>query len=156
MSKRKRSKTAPFAMLPYYILDSAAYQQLSSHARALLVELVRQHRGTNNGDLSAAYSEMRGRRAFKSKGTLDRALNELLEAGLIERTRQGGRNRCSLYALSWLAIDECRDGHGRRKLDVASTKAPSNMWHNSFSKKVVPRMRGNATPYKGQSDHSGQ
>ena len=63
-------------------------------------------------------------RGFRSKETLSRAINELLEARLIMRTRvgyfQNPGGRCALYALTWQPIDECGG-----KLEVAATsKAP--------------------------------
>lgn len=140
MPRKKPAKNPPFAMLRQDILNSPAYTRLSHPARSLLVELIRQHRpGSkgrpgNNGDLTAAWSLMQAR-GFVSKGTLHRSLAELLESGLIERTRQGGRNRCSLYALTWFAIDDCRDKNGCSKLDVKPTSAPSNAWRQWRAKK---------------------
>lgn len=107
--------------------DSPAYQGCGFAAKALLRELQRQYNGKNNGDLTAAYSIMR-ERGFSSKGTLHSALKELLDRGLIEQTRQGGRNKCSLYALTWEPINECLTKDGKNKLDVKPTTAPSNAW----------------------------
>lgn len=60
---------------------------------------------------------------WRSRDTLERALHQLIDAGLIELTRQGGLNRCSLYALTWHAIDECGG-----KLDVPATRVASGLW----------------------------
>ena len=111
-----------FFRLPVEVLDSPAYCGLSFKARALLMDLGAQFRGHNNGDFTAAWTQMRPR-GWKSKDTLRRALLELLEAGLIELTRQGGLHWCSLYAVTWLPIDECGD-----KLDVKATTVASNLW----------------------------
>ncbi|MEM9303507.1 MAG: hypothetical protein AAGE01_15425 [Pseudomonadota bacterium] len=132
MDPQRRKRTAPFVHVPHRIMESEAYRRLSNHARALLFDLVYQHRHRsnkregNNGDLHAAFGPLRQRGLFRSKGTLHRAIDELLEAGLIERTRQGGRNRCSLYALTWHPIASC-DG----KLDVSPTRKASNRWKDS-------------------------
>jgi len=48
-----------------------------------------------------------------------RALRALMDAELVMLTRQGGRNLCSLYAFTWLPINECGG-----KLDVAETTTP--------------------------------
>ncbi|PLK47211.1 hypothetical protein C0V76_18440 [Uliginosibacterium sp. TH139] len=72
----------------------------------LLLELAVQYKGHNNGDLSGAWSLMQ-RRGFRSKGTLTKAKRELMHTGLIVETRMGKRpNKASLYALTWLALDE--------------------------------------------------
>ena len=60
---------------------------------------------------------------WTSQGFMQNALTELLALCFIEQTRQGGRNKCSLYAVTWLAIDDCKG-----KLDVNPTKVASNLW----------------------------
>lgn len=117
-----RSDSGGFFKLPHAVMDSPSYGSLSGSAVKLLNDLGRQYRGHNNGDLSAAWKVLRGR-GWKSRDTLARALSELLELGLIEKTRQGGLHLCSLYALTWYAIDEC-DG----KLDVPATRVASGLW----------------------------
>ena len=99
------------------------YIRLSSHAKVLLWEICYQYNGYNNGDLCAVFSVMQ-KRGFRSKGTLDRAIKELLEKGWISITRVGGRHRCTLYALTFQAIDECRG-----KLDVPATNVASRDWN---------------------------
>lgn len=128
MAQDKRAKhkgrkgNAPFLHIPHYVLDSGAYRRLDGWSAKLLLDIAGQFKGYNNGDLNAVWSQMRNR-GWRSKGTLHKALNTLLGAGLIEQTRQGGKNRCSLYAVTWRAIDECGG-----KLDVRPTKGPSNLY----------------------------
>ena len=120
-------------------MASANYRALSPHARMLLNDLGLQFRGANNGDLSAAWKIMQPR-GWRSRDTLGRALAQLLHYGLIEKTRQGGLNHCSLYALTWLAIDECRN-----KLDVSATRVASGLW-KSPQPPMPKRKRKNAAP----------
>lgn len=119
-----RREAGRFLALPGVILDSAAYLSLSAHAVKLLLDLGAQYRGSNNGDLSAAWSPMH-LRGWKSRDTLGKALKELLESGLIEMTRQGGLHKCSLYALTWQPIDNCGN-----KLEVSPTRVASNLWRH--------------------------
>ena len=88
------------------------YRMLSVHAVKLLCDLGSQFKGGNNGDLCATWSLMQVR-GWKLRDTLGEALAELLHYGKIEQTRQGVLHRCSLYALTWHVIDECKG-----KLDV--------------------------------------
>jgi hypothetical protein len=60
-----------------------------------------------------------------------KALAELLALGFIEQTRQGGKNQCSLYAVTWLAIDECNG-----KLYVKPTNVASNLWKHENREKI--------------------
>ena len=50
-------------------------------------------------------------------------IDELLQAGMIELTRQGGLHCPNLYAVTWIGIDDCSG-----KLDVKPNPAPSNLW----------------------------
>jgi hypothetical protein len=120
--KIKGRKSPPFIGIPREVLDSLQFGELSPQATKLLIELARQYRGHNNGDLSAAYKPLR-LRGWKSPSTLDRAKKELTEAGFALITRQGGKNRCSLYAMTWWAIDYCNGKHDERP-----SHAPLNLW----------------------------
>lgn len=117
-----RAESGSFFSLPHAVMASPSFRNLNAHAVKLLCDLGGQYRGANNGDLSAAWRIMQPK-GWRSRDTLTRAISELREAGLIEQTRQGGLNRCSLYAITWRAIDECGG-----KLDVRATHAPSGLW----------------------------
>ena len=119
-----RKESGRYLGLPYNLLVSDQYISLTNKARALLIDIAMQFYGYNNGDLSATWDQMK-RRGWVSRDTLRKALNELLEKGFIMKTRQGGRNLPTLYAVTYLVIDEC-DG----KLDVRTTVTPPNLWKN--------------------------
>ena len=99
-----------FIALPWQVVDSPAYQGLSVHAKALLIEIARQYSGHNNGALlcGKAYMQPRG---WNSTDMLTKAKRELLEAELIFETVKGARpNRDSWYALTWQTLDKL-DGY---------------------------------------------
>ena len=125
-TKGRRENGTYFA-LPHRVMDSRNYLRLSYKAVKLLTDLGRQYNGRNNGDFCAAYSVMRPR-GWRSKSTLEEALEELLYYGLIILTRQGGRHKANLYGLTWWAIDECRG-----KLDIQETKVPLGQWKDEKS-----------------------
>ena len=108
--------------IPHRVMRTKKYVRLSSHATRLLNEFALQFNGKNNGDLSATWKMMENR-GFNSPSTLNKALKQLKESGFIEVTRYGGNNICNLYALTWLAIDDCKG-----KLDVNETRTPSGWW----------------------------
>lgn len=95
---------------------------LSHKAAHFLDDLTAQYNGSNNGNLSAAPGIMK-LFGWKSRGSIDEAITENIAYGFIERTRQGGRNQCSLYAITWQSIDDCQG-----KLDVPPTRVASNLW----------------------------
>src|SRR5690606_37480026 len=71
----------------------------------VLLYLAAQYKGGNNGDLHCAWKLIKGECGWKSHASLRLAITELEDAKLIIRTRQGGRNKCSLYGLAWFALD---------------------------------------------------
>ena len=109
-----------FYQIPRKVHRSADFRCLSASAKALLISLIYQFRGHNNGDLTAAWTVMRDQHGFRSPTTVNRARKDLLDANLIIQSRQGGLGKCSLYAVTWLKINPC-DG----KLDIQSTALPS-------------------------------
>ena len=120
---RGRAKNGRFAGIPHSVMESESYYLSSGNALKLLLELAKQYNGHNNGDLSVAFSVLKSR-GWRSKKTLARCLTELLERGLIVKTREGWfRNpgaRCALYALTWHPIDECAG----RDLELGPTRGP--------------------------------
>lgn len=98
-----------FIALPWCVLDSAAYQALSMHARALLLEMARQYVRDNNGRLLASRAYM-AERGWKSADMLTKAKRELLEGGFIFETVKGHRpNKASWYAVTWHPLDKHTD-----------------------------------------------
>lgn len=147
-----RRESGTFLRLPTEVLDSPKFLALSHKAKALLLDLGAQFRGRNNGDQCATWSLMQ-RRRWRSKGTLQSALRELLAAGMIEQTRQGGMHVCSLYGFTWLPIDHCGG-----KLDVSETHVASGLWrsenpvsNDAQKRDPHPDQRGKAPRPSGQS-----
>jgi hypothetical protein len=90
-----------------------------------MIDLGSQYRGFNNGDLCLSWSVME-KYGWRSRSTLLKAKNELLAVNFIINTRQGGRNRASLFAITWKEIDECKV-----KLDIDPTKFQPGQWLDS-------------------------
>ena len=85
-------------------------------------------------------------RGWKSKDTLNKARQELLDVELIMVTRYGDRRRPHLYALTFLAIDECKG-----KLDVQPTERPLSLWR-AHEPMTLPTPR--KTPPTGVPNHA--
>ncbi|VWC14026.1 hypothetical protein BLA6993_05494 [Burkholderia lata] len=111
MAKSKRHSTSSrdaggFVPIPWMVLDSPAYLQLSHPARSLLLEIARQFRGDDNGRMIVTLAHLKPR-GWKSCDTIQRAKQELLDAGLIFETAKGQRpHKASWYALTWLSLDK--------------------------------------------------
>lgn len=122
-NKGRRSGKS-FVQMPHDLINHAAFTSLSPRAVKLLLDICAQYKGHNNGDLSATMSLMKTR-GWSSNDQLFKARDELVDKNLIQVTRQGGLNRCTLYALTWFPINECGG-----KLDVAETRVARNEWRN--------------------------
>lgn len=93
-----------YSAIPHAVLDSVAFKGASYPAKALMLDLMRQHSGNNNGHLHLSYSWLEGR-GWKSRDVIHRAKAVLIERHILIQTRQGGLNiGASRYAVTWLAI----------------------------------------------------
>lgn len=122
---KARRDSGTFTALPHHIFRGrpghpAPASILSKAARCLLTDICHQFNGKNNGSLAVSPKVM-APYGWVSRGSLDDALVELVARGFLEQTRQGGRNKCSLYAVTWLGIDE--GPH-----DAKPNPVPSNLW----------------------------
>jgi len=125
---RKKNKVGgQFLAIPHAVLKSANFRELSAKAVKLLLDIGQHYNGNNNGDLEASWTTM-SRLGWKSRDTLSAATKELQHFGFIVRTRQGGRNKCNLYALTWVPIHDCG---GKLDAGVNPTKVASNEWKQS-------------------------
>ncbi|MEH6686510.1 MAG: hypothetical protein V7693_04540 [Halopseudomonas sabulinigri] len=122
-----RQDSGTFALLPHTVMDSEDFRMLSGNGMKVLLGLMRQFRGSNNGDLSAPF-KMAKYWGINSKSTLSKALKELQKRRMITRTREGRFMKpggcCALYALTWRTIDECGG-----KLEVSTT---TSLNHTGF------------------------
>jgi|LauGreDrversion4_2_1035121.scaffolds.fasta_scaffold3067143_1 hypothetical protein len=75
-----------YAGIPHAALDSVAYQGATMSARCLLMELARQHNGSNNGHLQPSQKYL-FKRGWKSADTIFRAKEELIRRRLVILTR---------------------------------------------------------------------
>jgi len=95
-----------FVALPWSVLDSPAYADLSHPARSLLWEIARQFVRDNNGRLLASREHL-ATRGWRSADVIQRAKEALLAAGFIYETVKGHRpNKASWYAVTWRALDK--------------------------------------------------
>lgn len=137
-----------FAGVPRAVMNTRKYRLLSAPAKVQLFELCRQYNGFNNGDLCAAWSVIKDR-GCGSHTTVQKATNELIRAGMIEMTEQGGRHRPNLYALTWKAWDDCGI-----KVSFSPTRIPSGLWKDSEASQptALPSLKiDNAYPLNRQA-----
>jgi len=154
MSTRKKPPRemgpGAYCALPFCVLDGNAYRGLSHPARALLIEVLRQHNGSNNGKMQLASGYLR-KRGWPSADVNQRAKSELLESGLVIKTKLGGLNSGpDLWALTWLPITNYVG-----LTEVASASYQPGKWRLSdpmptIEKRVAPSVsRNSAVPSPG-------
>lgn len=137
----RRKDSGQFARLPLQILQTRQFALLSAHATKLLMDLISECRLGRNGDLSVAWTVMK-ERGWRSRDTLRKAQRELIDKRWIVQTRQGGRNRCSLFAITIWPLDPSS------KYDILPkdfekgewAKVPAYVWE-APSRKSCPAQR---------------
>lgn len=122
----RRKGPPPYCMLVHAYFQSPQYAALSTRAVKLLIDVYCQYRGRNNGDLCATWKVMRPM-GWTSKSQLEKALAELEARGWLLKTRQGDLTKASLYAVTFLSIDDCSG-----KLDPSIKAGPAlHLWKRS-------------------------
>lgn len=121
---QKTSITYPgYAHIPKIVLEHQDFICLSAKGVKLLLDLLCQYNGRNNGDLCCAMSLM-SKRGWNSNASLAKAKRELVDRGFIQKTRAGGLHMgADLYAVTWQPINECKG-----KLEVSSTTNAPRKW----------------------------
>jgi hypothetical protein len=91
--------------MPWSVLDSNAYANISPLATRLLFDLARQYSKYNNGSLLLTLKHLKTR-GWKSADLVNKAKKELIANGLIYETVKGHRpNKASWYAITWQTLD---------------------------------------------------
>lgn len=161
---RNRAKTTgkgakgTFTMLPHHVTKSEQYAALSAHAVKLLVDMLNQYHGKQNGDLSPSRTLMK-KHGWNSTSMLQKSIAELESRGFIVLTRKGGRHVASLYAVTFWGIDPCDGKH-----EHIASPAPLNYWRDGCNPEYTPPTPkpraeikkcdpnpGQSDPNKGQS-----
>jgi len=147
-----RLESGSFVRFPHALLRDPAFLALSPAASKVLLYGASQYRGSNNGDLDFCSTNAKRRSSPLSGGMLLRGVRELEAAGFLVKTRQGGKNRASLYALGWFPIDDCNG-----KLDVLCTTVAPNTWRQKPSLQVkqsaAPVEQSQAPPTNSLTDY---
>lgn len=130
----------PFVGIVRSVFAAPAFWRLSPHACKLLLDLIGQYHGDNNGDLNVAWSVVK-ERGWRSRTTLWRCKAELIDAGFIYVTRKGHMpSTCELLALTWFPLDvspkfdpeavACFQSKAYEKKDAhpVSTQKPKRDW----------------------------
>lgn len=86
MSRRRANQTGRsngkrFVMVEHWVLNTPAWQVISSHAKVVLIHLLKRFNGVNNGEI--AFAVRQGEEAGLSRSVTARAINELIDVGFV-------------------------------------------------------------------------
>ncbi|MEH6637673.1 MAG: hypothetical protein V7717_00210 [Porticoccaceae bacterium] len=125
MGAVKKSKSPRFIGIPQHVAHSEEFAALKGNEVKLLIDLLVQYYGRNNGKLSPTLALMK-KRGWASS-SLYRAHTGLLKKGFVVVTRQGWkqRGRPTLVAITWNRIDECDIDYDE---GIRSSATPLNSW----------------------------
>jgi hypothetical protein len=119
--RKSGGTVAAHIRLDITLLNSPAYIALDACAKALLIDLRAKVNTYNNGNISAALSELK-HRGWRSAVTLAKSIRQLEAVGLLAKTRQTigverGSKVCNLYRFTDLDVYE------QSKVHVAAQSA---------------------------------
>jgi hypothetical protein len=117
-----------FVSLPHAMLTHPTYSELQGGATKLLLALLNDYVGNNNGHLTATLSRMK-RFGFNSKDSLARGLRELIAFGYIVRTKTHHLRSPALYAFTWLPINKAPAGQPY-DAGVAPSNEALDLWRH--------------------------
>ena len=148
ISERKRPRIkgrsgASFLQLPHFVINTPQWAALTGNEVKMLIEIASQYNGSNNGDLSYPRSKYPVR-GWSGIDVAHRALTSLKEKGWILLTRQGGRQGCSLYAVTFFPMDESSKHPCHRE------HKPSHLWKHAQARVIDASNDANASPDSGQ------
>ena len=108
MARKKQARpetiSGGYAAIPWSAIDSLSFKGATDRAKSLLIALMRQHNGSNNGRLHLAKKWLYNQGWTCDEGNR-KACHELIERGLITQTKWGGLNMgANLFALTWYPI----------------------------------------------------
>jgi DNA-binding transcriptional regulator YhcF (GntR family) len=102
-SGRKRG-SGRFVMLTHDILNSPAWEGLSTQARAVLIQIAKRYNSKNNGSLAASVRDLAAECRI-NKDTVGVAVKSLVEAGFLEIAQAGSfdfkKRHAAEYRLTW-------------------------------------------------------
>ena len=149
-SKRKKDGEGQYAPLPYTMLRSAAWRNLSGAAVKVFLELHTRFNGSNNGAVRLSYAEA-AEALGMGKATVQRAFRDLQDEGFVALEREG--NWYHRQAHEWrLTIKPVQKVKGR--------EAPTHEWRSwrpEKSKRGSKSERSSASvvPFENPSGASG-
>ncbi len=139
LTGRKGERADTFVPMLHIILRDEVFLNLTPVAHKTLNYIASQCNRYNNGDLDICEKNAKKRGLKMSAASLRRGAKELLEAGFIELTRQGGKNRNSLYGLSWYDIT-----FDPKKHDY-EYRGPTMRWLRQKSSSPVTQLESSVT-----------
>ena len=124
---KKSVNGSTFSMLRHDVVLGQEIEPLSLAAKWVLMKMIGLYNKGNNGNLSAPLNKSKEIFQLSAPG-LKKALDELIAADFLEVTRQGGKNQCSLYALTCFSLNDVN----KAGITLKATDRPSEKWKKSF------------------------
>lgn len=107
LKNRGKESTQRFVALPYNLLESEAWKEISPNAALMYVELKRRYNGANNGNITLSYREA-AKAGRCGIGTAKRKLEELQRCGFVKIANKGCyQNR---HATTWILTCQVYQG----------------------------------------------
>jgi len=134
---------APFAGTPHKIMKVPVWPSLSDAAVRLLLELTSFHDGYNNGAIFASYRTLE-KRGMGSHSKVERAFAELIQAGLIVKTKDASKreNTADCYMLTWMPASNLNRDGTKKDMPLLPSPMPIGKYLNAVPLVKEVQLRG--------------
>ena len=148
---RPEAISGGYAAIPWSVTDSVSFKGASDKAKSLLIALMRQHNGNNNGHLHLAKKWLHNQ-GWTCHENNAKARNELITRGLVQQTKWGGLNMGpDFFALTWydvtnyVGLDITSKGYSRGAYSLCNL-APSKRRKPPIKKNMLTDDRTSSVP----------
>ena len=126
-TRRLKKRKGRFVGIPYDVASNHLFAELTAPETKLLIDILIQFNGRNNGMLSACYTLMKSRGWARS--SLYRAFCGLQHKGFVVVTRQGWKRRGkpTLVGITWVEINPPLNGVEYDE-GIQSSAIPLSYW----------------------------
>jgi hypothetical protein len=135
--QRAATRGGGFTGLPHVVQDSLAYRYLSIYGRAVLMEMVRQFNGYNNGRIGLSFDMICLRLHTTNRRAISAAIVELIDHGLVDVGAAHDRkhHKAREYRLTFISTGNAK-AH-KQATDEYWTWTPQNQGDDVSPRKAV-------------------
>lgn len=126
-TQKARKGVRSYSQLYDDMSKSKAFRRLSGSELKVLMYLISEYNGSNNGYLELSYEQAKDELGLTNT-TFSTALKGLINKGFVLVAVRGGKNTRSRYAVTCYPVDDVRNADGVKLHSLPVSPAATNDW----------------------------